>query len=133
MDVVIHNLNENKIAEIVTEKKIIDNLQDALDLIADISYQEINKIILKEHNFTPDFFNLKTGLAGEILQKCVNYNIKIAIVGNFEKYESKSLKAFITESNKGNQFFFVSDVSIAKERLGNQSRGSGSPLDSDRQ
>ncbi len=123
MDVVIHNLNENKIAEIVTEKKIIDNLQDALDLIADISYQEINKIILKEHNFTPDFFNLKTRLAGEILQKCVNYNIKIAIVGNFEKYESKSLRAFITESNKGNQFFFVSDVSKAKETLGNQFRG----------
>lgn len=117
MDVVVHNLNKNKIAEIISDDKIINNLQDALNLISNISYQEINKIILKENNITSDFYKLKTGLAGEILQKCVNYNIKIAIVGNFEKYESKSLRAFIIESNKGNQFFFVSDISKAKEML----------------
>ncbi|HSD62603.1 MAG TPA: DUF4180 domain-containing protein [Ignavibacteriaceae bacterium] len=117
MDVVIHNLNENKIAEIISDEIIINNLQDALDLIANISYQEINKIILKENNITSDFYKLKTGLLGEILQKCVNYNIQIAIVGNFEKYKSKSLRAFIIESNKGNQFFFVSDISKAKQML----------------
>ena len=117
MNVVVHNKNGNKIAEIISDDVIINNLQDALDLMANISYQEINKIIIKENNITTDFYKLRSGLAGEILQKCVNYGIKIAIVGDFEKYESESLKAFIVESNRGNQFFFVPDISEAKEKL----------------
>jgi hypothetical protein len=117
MNIVEHNVNNNRIAEIISNDIVINNLQDALDLIANISYQEINKIIIKENNVTSDFYKLRSGLAGEILQKCVNYRIKIAIVGNFERYESESLKAFIIESNRGNQFFFVSNVSKAKEML----------------
>ena len=117
MNIVVHNVEGNKIAEIISEEIIINNLQDALDLIANISYQEINKIILKENNITNSFYNLRSGLAGEILQKCVNYGFKIAIVGNFEKYEGKSLKAYIIECNRGNQSFFVSDISEAIEKL----------------
>ena len=117
MNVVVHNKSGNKIAEIISDDIIINNLQDALDLMANISYQEINKIIIKVNNITADFYKLRSGLGGEILQKCVNYGIKIAIVGDFEKYESESLKAFIVESNRGNQFFFVSNISEAKEKL----------------
>ncbi|MBU1101276.1 MAG: DUF4180 domain-containing protein [Bacteroidetes bacterium] len=61
----------------------------------------------------------QSGLAGEILQKCINYRLKIAIVGDFEKYKSKSLQALIIESNRGNQFFFVADAAKAKEMLMN--------------
>ncbi len=88
-------------------------------MIADISYNEINRIIIKEKNFVPDFFKLSTGLAGEVLQKCVNYNIKMAIVGDFNNYKSKSLNAFIVENNRGMQFFFVKDIVKAKEMLSN--------------
>jgi len=117
MDFVVHDVNANQIAEIISEDLVINDLQDALDLIANLSYQEINKIIINENNITSEFFNLRSRLAGEILQKCVNYGIKIAIVGDFEKYQSESLKAFITESNRGNQFFFVTDITKAKQML----------------
>ena len=42
--------------------------------------------------------------------------VKLAIIGEFEKYKSESLKAFIRESNQGKQVFFVSDrdTAIAK-------------------
>ncbi len=62
------------------------------------------------------FYDLKTQIAGEILQKYANYRVKLAIVGDFEKYTSNSLKAFILECNRGNQIFFCSDLDIA---LGN--------------
>lgn len=75
------------------------------------------KIILHENSIHPDFFKLKSGLAGEVLQKFVNYQVKMAIVGDFNKYTSKSLKSFIYESNNGNQFFFVSDITKAVEKL----------------
>jgi hypothetical protein len=56
---------------------------------------------------TPYFFDLKTKIAGEILQKFSNYRIGLAIVGDFSKYESKSMKDFIFESNKTKHVNFV--------------------------
>ncbi|WP_083996437.1 DUF4180 domain-containing protein [Desulfosporosinus acididurans] len=58
------------------------------------------------HEIFEDFFDLKTKLAGEILQKFVNYHVRIAIVGDFSGYKSKSLKDFIYESNNGKDVFF---------------------------
>jgi hypothetical protein len=37
-------------------------------------------LILTEDDFVPEFFDLRTGLAGELFQKCTNYRLRIAIV-----------------------------------------------------
>ena len=66
---------------------------------------------------TPDFFVLSTRIAGEILQKFINYQFKFAIVGDFSGYTSKPLKDFIYESNKGRDIFFVSSEEDAIEKL----------------
>jgi hypothetical protein len=117
MKIIFHNSSQNKIAEVISDRVIINNLEDALDLIANIYHQESEKIIINEKNISPDFFSLSTGLAGEILGKCANYKIKLAVVGDYSKYKSKSLSAFIIECNRGNQFFFVNDIEKAKEKL----------------
>jgi hypothetical protein len=118
MEVIIHNIG-SKIVEFNSNKTILNIAQDALDLMVIASDKGTNKIILHENNIHPDFFKLKSGLAGEVLQKFVNYHIKLAIIGDFNKYTSKSLKSFITESNNGNQFFFISNISEAIEKLKN--------------
>jgi len=63
------------------------------------------------------FFYLNTKIAGEILQKFINYRVKIAIVGDFSAYTSESLKAFIYECNKGKDIFFLPDEKKAIEKL----------------
>ena len=63
------------------------------------------------------FFDLSTKLSGEILQKFINYHIKIVIVGDFSVYTSKSLKDFIYESNKGKDIFFLPNEKEAIEKL----------------
>lgn len=63
------------------------------------------------------FFVLSTGLAGEILQKYVNYGGRIAIYGDYSNYTSKPLKDFMYESNKGKDVFFVSDEEQAADML----------------
>lgn len=113
----IYKINGSKIAEIVSEDIEISNSQDALDMMADFFNQGIKKIILKENNIIPDFFNLKTGLAGDILQKFTNYNFIIAVVGDFSKYSGKSIKDFIFESNKTGKIIFVNSSDEAKEKL----------------
>jgi hypothetical protein len=76
-----------------------------------------SKIILHQENIAPEFFQLRTGLAGAFLQKFVTYQVPIAIVGDFKDVASDSLKAFIYESNRGRQVFFLESVEAALQRL----------------
>lgn len=44
--------------------------------------------------------------------------MKLAIVGDFSKYDSKALKDFIYECNNGKDIFFVENESKALSMLG---------------
>ncbi|MDO6761730.1 DUF4180 domain-containing protein [Tamlana sp. 2_MG-2023] len=96
-----HNINGLKTAEIISNEIIIQTTEDALDLMGNIYYQGFDKIILHQKNMTPAFFDLKTKIAGDILQKFTQYKMPLIIVGDFSSYTSKNLKDFIYESNKG--------------------------------
>ncbi len=109
--------NNIVIAELTNDNFIITEVQDALDLISGLGTNDCNRIIIRESNLIKDFFSLKTGLAGEILQKFSTYGVKLAIAGDFSKYRSTALKDFIRESNRGNQVFFVDDIKTAFARL----------------
>jgi len=113
-----HNLtSEEKIAELDDDKIIISQVQDILDIMADAGASGCNRIIIREKNLDKTFFDLKTGLAGEILQKFSNYHVKLAIIGDFSKFTSNSLHAFIRESNKGNMIFFTDTLDNAILKL----------------
>ncbi|WP_423148403.1 DUF4180 domain-containing protein [Rubrolithibacter danxiaensis] len=117
MEITVSDFNKVKIAELVSDKIEINTVDDALDLIGNSGYLGAAKVIIYEKNLNPDFFDLKTRLAGEILQKFSNYNLSLAIVGDFSKFNSKSLKDFIYESNKRGRIVFAKDVNKAKEQL----------------
>ncbi|MCX6758835.1 MAG: DUF4180 domain-containing protein [Candidatus Nealsonbacteria bacterium] len=117
MEIIIHEEGGKKIAEVASDAIIINNEQDALDLMVDPALAGARKIIIYQKNIVPGFFDLSTRIAGEVLQKFVNYRVKLAIVGDFKNVESDSLKAFIYESNKGNQIFFLDDLKTAKTKL----------------
>lgn len=96
----------------------ISDAQSALDLIMTAKYEAgTNLLAVAKEAISEDFFILSRGLAGEVLQKFINYHAKIAIFGDFSKYTSKPLKDFIYESNKGKDVFFVPTVDEAVERL----------------
>jgi hypothetical protein len=97
---------KNKISEIVSKEIIIKNDQDALDIMVNSDSQFI---IFHDYNFGKDFFDLSTQKLGEILQKFTTYSVKLAIIGDFDKYPSKTLN-FIYESNKHGDYLFVSSI-----------------------
>ena len=108
-----HKINNIEIAEVISDKILIQNPDDALDLIGNLYYQGFDKIVIYQKNLTPDFFDLKNKLAGEILQKVSNYRMKLTIIGDFSNLKSKSLTDFIYESNKGNQVNFKESLNKA--------------------
>lgn len=106
------------VASVSAAEKVITDVQSALGLIMTAKYDAGTKnIALDKKLITEDFFILSTGLAGEILQKFVNYGVRVAIYGDYSRYTSKPLKDFIYESNKGKDVFFVGSKEEAVEML----------------
>lgn len=107
-----------EIALVQSNEPVITDVQTALDLIATVQYETgCERLALNKEAVAEDFFRLSTGLAGEVLQKFVTYQVKLAIVGDYSGYTSKPLKDFIYESNCGSHVFFVSTQEEAIEKL----------------
>ena len=108
---------ERNIAHVVPDEPIAD-ASAALDEAMSAKYETgCDRLIFDKAAFAEPFFILSSGLAGEILQKFVNYRLKVAIVGDYSQYTSKPLHDFIRESNRGRDVFFVSTIEDAVELL----------------
>lgn len=113
------NINhKSKIAHIQEIEIIITDVQSALDLLATIRYEYgCDAMMIYKEAIVEEFFDLSTRLAGEITQKYVNYGMKLAIIGDYSCYSSKSLQDYIYECNKGNDIFFVKNEEEAYRLL----------------
>jgi len=109
--------NGIKIAILRSSDVVLRETQDVLDLMANAIYMDSKKIIIEKDQIIPEFFDLKTGIAGEILQKFSNYDVQLAIIGDFSKYPGKSFRDFMFESNKYGRINFVNTFEEAKEKL----------------
>ena len=106
------------IALVEGEEKALTSPQEALDLAMTVKYETgSQRIALPKKLVAEEFFILSSGMAGEILQKYINYQFKLAIWGDFSRYTSKPLHDFIYESNQGKDFFFVATQEEAVSRL----------------
>lgn len=119
MEIRIHSLPAISAAEIVSDQVLIRETQDALDILANCGYQGAGAVLLRQHHLTPDFFDLKSGLAGEILQKFSNYRMQLGLIGLFSSLteHSKSLKDFMHESNKNGHVVFAASTNEALTML----------------
>lgn len=108
MEIRIAEKGENRAAVLTGEGMAFTDVQDALDFMAQIVHDiGCGCAVVPKASVPKDFFDLKTGLAGEILQKFTNYGFKLAFVGDFTGIGSKSLRDFIYESNRVKRYLFV--------------------------
>nr|WP_236070666.1 DUF4180 domain-containing protein [Streptomyces polyasparticus] len=93
--------------------------QDALDLIGDAGYQGARWAAVPVERFAPEFFVLRTRLAGDVIQKFVQYGVGLAVVGDISEHieASTALRDFVRECNRGTQTWFVADLAELGERL----------------
>lgn len=108
-------------AEVESDCKVITDAQSAIDLLMSAKYELGTKnLLIAKRLVAEEFFILSSGLAGEILQKLINYGGRIAIYGDYSRYTSKPLKDFIFESNKGRDVFFTATRDEALALLSKQ-------------
>jgi hypothetical protein len=98
---------------------LLDTIEAATEVVGDAAWGQAELVAIPAVRLTDDFFELKTRLAGEITQKFVNYRLRLAIVGDIESRlsESVSLTAWVAESNRGRQLWFVPTLDALAERL----------------
>lgn len=107
MNIKEYRKNGISVVEVLEDGVLISNAQDFLDIVSDVSSK---KIIVRRENICDEFFDLHTGVAGDILQKASNYRICLGIIGDFSDITSTSMRDFIYESNNTHQILFKKTV-----------------------
>jgi hypothetical protein len=93
--------------------------RDAVDIVGEALSQRCKLVVLPIERLDEAFFSLKTRIAGEIIQKFVNYELRLAIVGDVARHveASTALRDFVLETNRGRQVWFVADRAELDRRL----------------
>ena len=127
MDYRIAERDGQRLLVLEGEERILARVQDVLDLIAEALPRRVSIIVVPVVRLDPSFFQLRSGLAGEFVQKIVNYRLKLAVIGDISQFTAASaaLADFVRESNRGGSVFFVPDMEALNEKVSTLEGGAG--------
>ncbi|MFI0793155.1 DUF4180 domain-containing protein [Micromonospora rubida] len=96
----------------------VTTTQDALDLIG-AAFLGAEVVAVPASRLNEDFFSLGTGFAGEVMQKFVNYRLRLAVLGDISRHlaASSALRALVHESNRAGHVWFLPDLDALEARL----------------
>ncbi|WP_327351418.1 DUF4180 domain-containing protein [Streptomyces sp. NBC_01304] len=93
--------------------------RDALDLIGNGGYQGAQWVVVPAARLDAAFFELSSRVAGDIVQKFVQYGMGLVVLGDISRHTaaSSSLRDFVRECNRGRQTWFLEDAEELRVRL----------------
>src|ERR1019366_336971 len=114
-----YDLHGVRIFECAAEGEPLRSDRDAANLLPTAWSHHAAMIVLPVGRLADGFFDLKTRLAGEIIQKFVIYRMRVTILGDISRHlaESSTLRDFVRETNRGNQIWFVASLEELDKRL----------------
>ncbi|NUT35852.1 MAG: DUF4180 domain-containing protein [Hamadaea sp.] len=92
---------------------------DVTDLIGQAFGDQADLVVIPAERLADEFFTLRTGFAGTVVQKFVNYRIRLVVLGDIDGHVERStaLRDFVTESNRGRQLWFLPSLAELEARL----------------
>ena len=114
-----YELQGVRVLELLADESKLQTYNDAVELIGKSFENRATLIVIPVECLDDEFFQLKTRIAGELIQKFVQYRLRLAIVGDISGFlaESSALRAFVTESNRGNDVWFLASRAELSRRL----------------
>ncbi len=111
MTVAVHHIS--------ADGPLLSSGADALGLIYGDGADGAEWLAVPAARLDPSFFTLSSGVAGEFVQKFVNYGQRLAVVGDISGHldQSTALRDFVRESNRGTQVWFVADADELARRV----------------
>ncbi|GAA4371621.1 DUF4180 domain-containing protein [Agromyces bauzanensis] len=97
----------------------ISTPDDAADLVGSAWSHRATLVAVPVERLDAKFFNLRSGLAGEITQKVVNYRLQLAVIGDIgtQLEKSTALRDYVRESNAGDHVWFLDDEPSLADKL----------------
>ncbi len=89
---------------------------DGLSIVSACAENGTNRVLLPAGCLSEEFLHLSTRVAGLVLQKLANYNVKAVAVMDTENIRGK-FKDFLMEANRGNLFHAFDDFYQAENWL----------------
>ena len=107
-----------QILHVSADGPAISTERDATDLIGGAWGTGAEVIAVPVARLDPSFFQLSSGAAGAIAQKFVNYRLTLAVIGDVSSFiaASEPFAAWVRESNRGDQVWFLRDAAALDER-----------------
>ncbi|MBN8944496.1 MAG: DUF4180 domain-containing protein [Rhizobiales bacterium] len=105
------------------EGPAIGDERQATDLIGEAAWQGATMLAIPAARLGAHFFQLRSGLAGAIAQKAVNYRLKLAVIGDISEHlaASSALRDWVREAGRRNDLWFapsLDDLVAALARSG---------------
>lgn len=107
--------HNNDTMEIIDECYVFGSAEEPVELLME---HGCTALIVRKGNLPPAFFDLTSGVAGEMLQKFSTYHMRLAVVGDFSQVQGNALRDFIYESNRRRQILFVPTAKEAGSAFG---------------
>lgn len=104
MNYKVNEKDGRKYIEVISSETPIRSANDALDIVSTCYEHDACLIMIHSEALDDDFFKLRTGVAGEILQKFINYKFKVALIVSSEEKIKGKFKELLAETNKGNDY-----------------------------
>lgn len=108
-----------RVLHLGSEGDPISTPDDAADLVGSAWSHRATLLAVPAARLDPKFFNLRSGIAGEITQKIVNYRLQLAVIGDIGEHLEKSpaLRDYVRESNAGDHIWFLDDELSLADKL----------------
>ncbi|KAE8763751.1 DUF4180 domain-containing protein [Georgenia thermotolerans] len=115
----VQTVNGTVVLHLPVEGAPIATGQDALDLLGDAWGSGAELVAVPASRLAASFFDLRSGHAGEFVQKLVNYRMRLAVLGDISAQvaASDALGAFVVESNRGAHVWFLDGPDELARRL----------------
>ena len=91
----------------------------ANDLIGLAWEHEAQIVAVPAEALEGQFFELRTGMLGEMAQKFANYRLHLVVFGDVSAHagSSKAFRDYVYEANMGRTLWFVPDLGALEQRL----------------
>jgi hypothetical protein len=116
----VYQIREVRVFECASEGDLFRTDQDTLGVIGTALEHDARLVVVPAARLSAEFFDLRTGRAGELVQKFVNYHLRLAVLGDVSVHtsQSRAFGDFVAESNRGQTVWFLARRDDLEKRLG---------------
>lgn len=115
----IHQFGNHRVLVLDAVEKDFDKAMLANDLIGLAWEHEASVVAVAVKAMPAQFYELRSGLLGEVTQKFANYRLHLVVLGDVSERvaASKAFRDYVHEANGGRTLWFVRDVDALESRL----------------